>query len=281
MRIYTPAGDLAFKTFTFPDGQPHWRLETYEREFNTVTVEVAIKSPSDLFQVVLVSSVLREQGYSEVNLDVRYLMAARMDRAIDTFQPFTLQSVARIINACGFNKVRILDAHSEVATRLIRNSTNVLPHNVVKQILTTVGSVVIICPDEGAKPRVEKLRPFDYNLGYGGKKRDMATGALSGFYYGGPVTIKDRDCLIVDDICDGGGTFTGLAKVLREAGAKKVYLFCTHGIFSKGPYLEYVDKIFTTDSYRGKDDRIETPGGGGKLSDFGVTVIPISLKEIK
>lgn len=280
MRIYTKAGDLAFKTFTFPDGQPHFKLETYEREFDSVTVEMALRSGSDLLTLILASDTLRNHGYSQVNLDIRYLLGARMDRAIDSTQPFTLQSIARIINSCGFSKVRILDVHSEVATRLIRNSVNIRPYAAFEQVLATLGDVIAVRPDAGAEERTSC-----YMNGEGfircSKKRDMQTGALTGFKVDEERVPYGCSVLIVDDICDGGGTFTGLAKVLREAGAKKVYLYVTHAILSKGPYLEGIDKIFTTDSYRGKDDRIETPGGGGKLSDFGVTVIPISMKEMK
>jgi ribose-phosphate pyrophosphokinase len=270
MRIYTKAGDLAFKTFTFPDGQPHFKLETYEREFLSVTIEAAIKNPADLFQVVLVSSVLREHGYSEVLLDIRYLLGARMDRAISSQEPFTLQSVARIINSCGFNRVRILDAHSEVATRLIRNSSNVLPFATVRQVRNTCGYPFIVCPDKGARDRVSNLCA-GYHVQCS-KVRDTSTGALKGFSIESHgVNLPYESVLIVDDICDGGGTFVGLAKELRKAGAKKVFLFVTHGIFSKSVPLDGIDQIFTTDSYR---DVCPCP------YEHNVTVVPISMKDL-
>lgn len=277
MRIYTQAGDLAFSTFSFPDGQPHFKLETYERDFSSVTMEVAIKDPTDLFMVKLANDVLRQHGYGEVNLDVRYLMGARMDRAIDTLQPFTLQTVARIINGAGFTRVRLLDVHSDVATRLIRNSVNVLPFKVFSQVTLSCGSPAIVCPDKGAVERVNKLADYESAgpIIYCSKNRDSETGKLSGFTvldYRGMDKAYTDNLLIVDDICDGGGTFVGLAKELRKAGAKKVFLFVTHGIFSKGLPLEGIDKVFTTDSY--------CPYATGR--EFKNTVVlPISMKELK
>ena len=272
MRIYTRSGDLALKTFTFPDGQPHFKLETYERDWTVVTIETALKSPLELFQVGLAIDVLRNNGYSEINLDVRYLLAARMDRAIDTMQPYTLQSVARIINSWGCSKVRLLDVHSEVATRLIRNSENVLPYEVVGQVWETTGKPIIICPDKGAVERVNKLTP-GYDKIYCTKERNPETGALSGFKITDGFYLRDKgrtqDCLIVDDICDGGGTFIGLAKELRKAGAKKVFLFVTHGIFSKGLPLEGIDAIYTTDSYQPDTYGFEK-----------IVCIPVSMKEL-
>ena len=274
MRIYTKSGDLAFKTFTFPDGQPHFKLETYEREFDTVTIEVALRSGSDLLLTVLASDTLRQHGYQSVLLDVRYLLGARMDRAISVMEPFTLQSVARIINSCGFSTVRILDVHSEVAIRLIRNSENVLPRRIVQQVHCTCENALPVAPDKGAVTRLE-----EYFVEYvrAEKTRDLKTGKLSGFTIVDPSFIKNSPVLIIDDICDGGGTFVGLAKELRKAGATKVYLFVTHGVFSKGPdCLEGIDCIYTTDSYC--PNRIE--GNWGYVPVRPVTVIPVSMERM-
>ena len=81
------------------------------------------------------------------------------------------------------------------------------------------------------------------------KERDVKTGALTNF----KTTTQDltnQTCFIIDDICDGGGTFIGTAKMLKEKGAKKVVLIVTHGIFSKGSHLDFIDEIYTTDSYK-------------------------------
>jgi ribose-phosphate pyrophosphokinase len=285
MRIYTPAGDLAFNTFQFPDGQPHFKLETHDREFHTVNVETALKSPSDLFTLALAADVLRQHGYSEINLDIRYLLAARMDRAISVSEPFSLQLVARWINGLGFSKVRILDVHSDVALRLIRHSTNVLPVKAVEGVYQTLGlDTVIVTPDKGAEPRVRALfRDWQYRFCIMRKERDLQTGNLLGFLIkDGKDNVKDRVCLIVDDICDGGGTFVGQAKLLREHGASKVFLYVTHGIFSKGfaPFFEYgpghspnrnwfIDRIFCTDSF-----------SAFPYPDAKLVQIPVSMRDL-
>lgn len=279
MRIYTKAGDLAFKTFTFPDGQPHFKLESIDDSgFNEVTIETAIKSPSDLFLLLLASDTLRNIGYTSLRLDIRYLLGARMDRAIDFQQPCTLQTVARIVNSCGFSKVRILDVHSEMATRLIRNSVNVLPLKVVGQVRTTIGEHLVVSPDKGAIPRLREY--CGYPTIVCEKTREMSTGKLTGFgivegeeyFFAKPHSAKPL--LIIDDICDGGGTFVGLAKELRKAGAKKVFLYVTHGIFSKGLPLEGIDQVFTTDSFSKGYLFL------GDKQRENVTIIPISMKEL-
>jgi ribose-phosphate pyrophosphokinase len=65
--------------------------------------------------------------------------------------------------------------------------------------------------------------------------------------------------LIVDDICDGGGTFIGLAAELKNKNAGKLYLAVSHGIFSKGfDSLKCFDKIFTTNSFKDFDNEVIT-----------------------
>lgn len=272
MRIYTKGGDLAFSTFNFPDGQPHFRLETYEREFEAVTIETRIASAAELFMVVLVNAVLRSAGYSQVNLDIRYLMGARMDRAISWAEPFTLQSVANILNGCGFTRVRILDVHSTVAISLIRNSVNLLPKGFIRQVADTLGGdFYVVAPDKGATERVTDVFYPPHVQGH--KIRETSTGKLIGFDV---VTVLGNphgaNFLIIDDICDGGGTFLGIAKALKDRYGKtcKVYLAVTHGIFSKGsldPVL--IEKIYCTNSFRDAQDGTSN-----------IITVPISMEKL-
>jgi ribose-phosphate pyrophosphokinase len=71
--------------------------------------------------------------------------------------------------------------------------------------------------------------------------------------------LQGKDCLIVDDICDGGGTFIGLAKELKKHNAGNLYLSVSHGIFSKGlkELNQYFTNIFTTDSFKTIDEGVE------------------------
>ena len=76
------------------------------------------------------------------------------------------------------------------------------------------------------------------------KKRNMQTGKLSSFKV--PEKVK-KTCLILDDLKDRGGTFAGLAKTLRENGAKRVELAVCHNIQDNIP--EGIDKMYTTNSF--------------------------------
>ena len=252
MRIYTKAGDLAFEEFTFPDGQPHFKLLTWERDFPAVTIELAIKSPTDLFRARMAQQVLRASGFYNINLDIRYLLGARMDRPIDNHQPFTLALIAQYLVG-GFSKIRILDCHSAVGVNLL-GASNVLPYEQVKQVIHTLGDVLAVIPDAGARGRVDNLtRGLVDDVVQAYKQRDTLTGRLSGPEVEGVSRVKGREVLIIDDICDGGATFTQLTKVLKQGGATKVHLFVTHLIMSKGNKVLTdggIDRVFCTDSFR-------------------------------
>lgn len=272
MRIYTKAGDLAFKVFEFPDSQPHFELLTADREFKDATVEMPIRNPRELLVACLAGDALQRSGYS-VSLDIRYLMGARMDRPLSRTQPFTLNVVAAMLNTIGFRRVRILDAHSQVACDLL-GATNLLPEAAVRSVIASIEAPIIVIPDKGAVERGSKITAtYRGNQKepwiQGNKARDPQTGRISGIRLDNATLARGRNCLIIDDICDGGATFSMIGKGLKSEGAKSVNLFVTHGIFSKGVQLADVDLIYTTDSY-----------ANWMVRGFGPTCVPVSMKEL-
>jgi ribose-phosphate pyrophosphokinase len=62
--------------------------------------------------------------------------------------------------------------------------------------------------------------------------------------------VRGKNCVIIDDICSGGGTFINLAKKLEDMGANELYLIVSHaeGEYGMKNVLEYYDKVFTTNS---------------------------------
>ncbi len=255
MLIQVIGGPTVLAThFTFPDGQRHITLEQ-EIKYSDVVITTKITCADDLFDLLLIKDIL-DNGKNNVGLRIEYLMGGRMDRRIDSRQPFTLKVVCDIIRAAKFTYILVLDPHSEATlSRLV--ATSYFPrkefHNVLKKYKPR--NTIIIIPDKGAKYRVNTLLQgtdfIDIVQCY--KDRDEQTGKLSGFRIEVPNRINGKICLIVDDICDGGGTFIGLAEQLRNAGAIRVDLFVTHGIFSKGfinLWKNGIDSIYATDSYR-------------------------------
>jgi ribose-phosphate pyrophosphokinase len=260
--------DVALGFTQFPDGQPHVKLDVEAltqkgKTASSVEVLARLRNERDIIQVCLVletvSSALANANLTvEVNLNLAYVLGARMDRRIAYGQPATLHVFAALLNACTkhVRSVRILDPHSPVALEVLEKSTALQPDAFIAEVLEVFARTqgqqpVVVIPDKGATVRTSAILQ---RLGHAGsvaacsKKRDSNTGKLSGFTLESG-DVSGRACLIVDDICDGGGTFSGIADVLRSHGATSVSLAVTHGIFSKGIAIKGIDCVYATDSY--------------------------------
>ena len=259
--IYPEKSKIKYTGLVFPDGQPHIKidmksLEGIDKE-KPVGILTRLNDPKDLLLALFVKNTLDYLEFSYVELHVSYLMAARMDRVMLDGEPFSLKVVAAVLNQAGFRKIKIFDPHSEVSTALIERSYAVTNHQFVKEALAAYTKefgkkdYCLVSPDAGALKKIHKLAQFldIVDVVECMKERDVKTGALTNF----KTTVEDlkgKTCFIIDDICDGGGTFAGTAGMLKKKGAEKVYLVVSHGIFSKGSSIEFIDGIYTTDSYK-------------------------------
>jgi ribose-phosphate pyrophosphokinase len=264
--INPQASDISYKTLVFPDGQPHIALNLdknavytdLSRDYREGSLIVArIANPTDLFTVLMAKDVLESHGFAHIDLTISYLMAARMDRQMTDGEPFSLRIVAAILNQAGFRRISIFDPHSDVSTALILRSKAIGNEAFVGKCLEHFyqnrerGDYALISPDAGALKKIYKVAQF-VNAPLViecSKKRDIKTGHLSGFHTD-VADFHGKTCFIVDDICDGGGTFIGLAALLKSRNAGKIVLIVSHGIFSKGFDLANIDAIYTTDSFK-------------------------------
>ena len=125
---------------------------------------------------------------------------------------------------------------------------------IAKVIQLIAAPVQLVAPDGGALKKIYKLSEYlgGINVVECSKRRDVKTGKLSSFEVFAAEDLEGKDFLVVDDICDGGGTFLGLAQQLRKHNAGRLYLAVSHGIFSQGveELAQYYEKIFTTDAFR-------------------------------
>ena len=220
-----------------------------------------MKNSNDLMALLMLNDALR-RAYprAEYRLGMGYVPYARQDRVCNDGEAHSMKVFGNLINTMGFDEVLIIDPHSDVAGACIDNCTSIVSQVEVIESFEELQAdisdldMVLISPDAGAIKKSEAVAvAFEMPLVQGVKQRDLRTGALSGFAINDPrKTVEGRNCLIVDDICDGGGTFLGLAKVLFDNGALSVSLYVTHGIFSQGvSHLldNGIDRIYTLDTF--------------------------------
>jgi len=248
-----PDEDIHFESFVFAGGEPHIKIHA-DLAGSPVKVAHRINSFNDLGLLCIAVDALSRMGAILDTLFIPYFPAARQDRVMVTGEALSVKVYANIINALGFRKVLVLDAHSEVTPALVDNCEVIPNYTFIKEILNRIGKpVVLVSPDGGALKKIYKLSEYlgGVPVVECGKTRDVSTGKLSGFKVYAD-NLEGAHCLVVDDICDGGGTFIGLAEALKSKGAGLLYLAVSHGIFSKGldVLTGYYDHIYTTTSIR-------------------------------
>ncbi|MCD0464613.1 ribose-phosphate diphosphokinase [Flavobacterium sp. ENC] len=248
--------EIEFKNFTFSGGEPHIKINPDFDTKEAVTITHRLNSFNDLGLLCLTVDALRRMDVKIISLFIPYFPAARQDRVMIKGEPLSVKVYADIINAMQLEKVFVFDAHSEVTPALVNNCEVIPNHTFIQTVIKTIGNEVkLISPDGGALKKIYKVSEFlgGVDVVECSKSRDVKTGKLSGFKVY-EDDLQGIDCLIVDDICDGGGTFVGLAEELKNKNAGKLYLAVSHGIFNKGfEVLDCFEKIFTTNSFKDFD----------------------------
>ncbi len=244
--------EVPTKLMIFPGGEPHVQIQERWDRGAELIIDCRFKSNDDLMTAIALTDAARRLGAENVSLFIPYFPGARQDRVKRlTGESLTCKVYADIINSQGYDRVIVVDPHSDVTPALLDRVVVISQKDIFKQyygdglLLKYNG---LIAPDAGARKKVEELND-EYRLPiyYGAKHRDMATGKLSHFSCD---ELPVGRYLLTDDICDGGGTFVGLANAIENWRGIGLDLFVTHGILSKGTneLLKVYDNIVTTDS---------------------------------
>lgn len=242
--------DVAECIAYFPMGEAHAKLPA-----NVSHGDIWIKYswPSDVMQLLLTVDALRRRNpHRQISLLVPYLPFARQDRQTSDSESFSLKVFADVLALCRFRTVLTFDPHSDVAAALIPNLEFEEQHSIAIEAVEDFVPTCLVSPDAGATKKIAKLsQATGLPILHCGKHREVSTGRLSGFWYNRDTSLDMSRCLLVDDICDGGGTFIGLADRIKEDYPQTVFgLYVTHGGFSKGlaPLFDVFQNVYCSNS---------------------------------
>lgn len=248
-RIQYPAGEIQVR-LTKRGLEACRRKDSYEIICNPIPDLIELAQLKDALDGY---GALQEMGegdgqsyWFQKHLFLPYMPYARADRVFVKGDCHGLAVWGHLINSLGFNTVWTFDVHSNRAHRLVDNLANLCPTDrpvdQIGPIIRKLGrkGLALVIPDQGASKRYE-LDRYSLPIIQGLKVRDPKTGKLTGFGIAFDANdsrgkaIRARKALIVDDLCDGGGTFIGLAQALLGYNPDlRLYLYVSHGIFSKG-----------------------------------------------
>lgn len=262
LKLFVHKSEVDIKFYKFPAGETGIKLDNPGiRRYDTGPININItckfEDNNDIINLLLLTdAVKRQYSYEQLHiaLTIPYFPYARQDRVCNKGESLSVKVIADLINSQNFATVYITDPHSDVTPAIINNCTVIKQTSAARALcsIRKPENTILVSPDAGAN---KKVFEFAKEHGYSeviraDKTRDVATGKITGtkVYWekeqvdvitlGTTYTHRygatDKDFLILDDILDGGGTFNPLAEQLQKLTTGKVYLYVSHGIFSKG-----------------------------------------------
>lgn len=252
--VHLEDSDIKYSISRFPDGEVQISLGEFNHK-EQIQVNCRVTNAEEFFILMQVLDILdRHEVLYKVH--IYYLMGMRMDRVMDFNRPFTLKIILNSLKNCNADTVEILEPHSDVYYdfRFGGKFTELYVENSPSN--TVWNNFQMVLPDAGAKERYE----FSYDKAVltCSKVRDLATGNILEIKVDNPEVISDKPLLILDDLCDGGGTFCGIAKAFISLGVPKerLNIAITHMVNPKGikNLAETFNHVWFTNSYKDWDN---------------------------
>ena len=256
--------EVPIKTINFSDGSSNIQLLVPDQlkkyppsAYYSISVDPTTQADAYLWEISLVKDAVGRTfgSFKKSILHLPYLPHARADRVFETGNALPLELF--LDSVLGFTEVMLTDPHSDFIFQ--KEYHQVIEVNIKPQyqcFIDTIKNIesgsVLVSPDKGAKAKICKLqqaldvRTIATFVIEADKKRDVSTGRILETTLPEDFDYVGKTFYIVDDLCDGGGTFVPLAQKLKDLGAKEVNLYITHMIGAKGLDLfkGIIDNVF-------------------------------------
>lgn len=269
---------------TFADGEVMVKSASDVANKDVVIIQSTSKNVNDeLFSLLLLLDSVKRSGAKSVKLFMPYFAYSRQERVSWTNEPVSCEVVANIIDTANFDDLTCFDLHHPIIETFFKHKiknkpTTKLFAEYYKGYFAEYGltneKVVIVSPDHGSNSRADML---SHELGgvqivILDKVRPQPNRAEHLEIDGSRV--KNKVCILIDDIVDTGGTICSASRLLHEKGAKSVLVAATHAVLSKG--------CITRLKESGIDDLVVTNTIEKKLDPMVkiVDILPLVLEEI-
>ena len=243
------------KVARFSDGEVDVEIEQNVRARDIFVVQPTCSPTNEnLMELCIMVDALKRASARRVTAVMPYFGYARQDRRPrSTRVPISAKVVANMLESVGVERLLTMDLHADQ----IQGFFNIPVDNIYASpvLLSDLQSkryenLVVVSPDIGGVVRARALaKQAGCDLAIIDKRRPKANVSEVMHVIG---EIEGRNCVIMDDMIDTAGTLVKAADVLKERGAKKVYAYCTHAVFS-GPAIERIraselDEVVVTDT---------------------------------
>ena len=226
----------------FSDGETTVEIQQNVRGREVFVLQSTCAPTNDnLMELLVMVDALKRASAQRITAVIPYFGYARQDRRPrSTRVPISARVVADLLETVGVNRVLTMDLHADQ----IEGFFNIPVDNIYASpvLLSDLQAkkyddLVVVSPDVGGVVRARALaKQLGCDLAIIDKRRPKANVSEVMHIIG---EIDGRNCVIMDDMIDTAGTLVKAAEVLKERGAKSVYAYCTHAVFS-GPAIERI-----------------------------------------
>jgi ribose-phosphate pyrophosphokinase len=239
----------------FADGEVYVEINENIRG-NSIFVVQSTSNPANdnLMELLICIDALRRSSAKNITAVIPYFGYARQDRKVVPRTAISAKLVSNLITNAGANRILSVDLHAGQIQGFfdipVDNlfSTPIFAKHIKRKL--RINNLICVAPDVGGVERARSLgRRINVSIAIVDKRRP-APGKSEVMNIVG--NIKNKNCVIVDDIIDTGGTIVNAAKALKDKDAKDIYVYITHAVLS-GQAVEQIEKsqikkLITTDT---------------------------------
>ncbi len=258
----------------FADGEIYIEINENIRG-NSIFIIQSISSPANdnLMELLLCIDALKRSSAKNITAVIPYFGYARQDRKVVPRTSISAKLVSNLITKAGADRIVTVDLHAGQIQGFfdipVDNlfATPIFARHVRKKIKSK--KIVCVAPDVGGTERARALgKLLNAELAIVDKRRPKPGQSQVMNVIG---DVKNKTCILVDDIIDSGGTIVNAAAALKKRGAKEVFVYITHGVLSgdavKKIQKSAIKKLVITD----------TINNGEKTKNIkNIEVLPIS-----
>ena len=253
--LYTSLGDATVGRFS--DGEIQVQINENVRGADVFIIQSTCAPTNDnLMELVVMVDALRRASAGRITAVIPYFGYARQDRRVRSARvPITAKVVADFLSSVGVDRVLTCDLHAEQIQGFFDVPVDnvfgspVLIEDIQKQ--NALNNPMVVSPDIGGVVRARAIAKLlnDADMAIIDKRRPKANVSQVMHIIG---DVSGRDCILVDDMIDTGGTLVKAAEALKERGATKVVAYATHAVLSgtaaKNLANPALDEVVVTDT---------------------------------
>ncbi|NLM43369.1 MAG: ribose-phosphate pyrophosphokinase [Clostridiales bacterium] len=238
--VGVPVGDAQVGTFS--NGEISVNINESVRGADVFLIQ-STSSPvnKNMMELLIMIDALKRASAGRITAVIPFYAYARQDRKSKPREPITAKLVADLITTAGADRILTMDLHAPQIQGFFNIPVdNLYAMPIISKYFIEKGleDVVVVSPDVGGVTRARNLASkLNVPLAIVDKRRPKANVAEVMNIIG---DIEGRNCIMIDDMVDTGGSVASAAKALIDMGAKEVYVACTHPVLS-GPAFERIN----------------------------------------